>query len=790
MAVRKSKGSKSARSAGTTATSKKRAASKKNPRASSNTKAKPKKAARKAGPASEGSVNKSHLTDENKKLRDECARLRKKARELKKDAAMYRDLFDNASDSIVILDENQRFVEVNKATSNMLGYTREELLDMGVLDVIPPEQVQTSREEFGKLEEKGGYSHFTGKVRAKSGRLVDVEVNSTAIYKGSKYAGSRDIVRDITERIASEEKLNQKTIELNKFFEVIPDLFFRLSPEGNLLDYRAPQGAELFAKPEDFLGRKLSDLMPGDINEKVKAAINEVRDGAPSSGFEYSLPLPSGDMVFEARVFPFTKEDYIALIRDITDHRRVEQRYEMLFSQMQAGFALHEIICDKGGKPVDYRFLAVNPAFERQTGLKAEGIVGKTVLEVIPNLERFWIEKYGKVALTGEPVEFENYAAGLDRYYEVVAFSPHMGQFACVFHDITDIKVAERTLMKSEERYRIISSIGSDYYYSMTMSEDGSSAVDWIGGAFTKVTGYETVYINDLEQWISLINPEDLPSIIDAKNELLRNRQSHLTYRIRKQGGGEIWLHDSSCPVFDEKEQRVVSVIGAVKDITGSKVSEIEIKRNLAEKDVLLKEVHHRVKNNLAVISSMLSLQARNIDDPVYTDMFNESQSRIKSMALVHEKLYQSEDFARIDIKDYIGSLVRNIMGTFAGGRSISTVMDIAPIFLDIDILVPVGLIINELLTNAVKYAFEGVDDPEIRVVMEKEDEGRVRLLVSDNGKGLPENFEVWDSKGLGLNLVKALLEQINASVEVKVEHGVAFMISFPEKLSFARRSS
>ncbi len=136
-----------------------------------------------------------------------------------------------------------------------------------------------------------------------------------------------------------------------------------------------------------------------------------------------------------------------ASFQDITAERTANQNYQNLFRQMQNAFALHEIICDQQGKPIDYRFLAINPAFERMTGLKAADIIGKTVLEAMPGTESYWIETYGKVALTGEPVEFEEYSAAIDKYFEVSAYQPSPGQFACTFIDISKRMKTEAELV-------------------------------------------------------------------------------------------------------------------------------------------------------------------------------------------------------------------------------------------------------------------------------------------------------------------------------------------------------
>ena len=179
--------------------------------------------------------------------------------------------------------------------------------------------------------------------------------------------------------------------------------------------------------------------------------------------------------------------------RFITERKEAEENYRTLFREMLDGFALHEIICDEKGTPADYRFLAVNPAFERLTGLKAEELVGRTVLEALPNIERRWIEVYGKVALTGEPACFEDYAAELKKYYEVTAFRPAPNQFACIFSDITGRKRAEQEKAKLE----------ADLQQAQTMESVGRLA----GGVAHDFNNMLGVILGNLEMVIAQVDP-------------------------------------------------------------------------------------------------------------------------------------------------------------------------------------------------------------------------------------------------------------------------------------------
>lgn len=217
------------------------------------------------------------------------------------------------------------------------------------------------------------------------------------------------------------------------------------------------------------------------------------------------------------------------------------------------------------------------------------------------------------------------------------------------------------------------------------------------------------------------------------------------------------------------------------EDITEKKSAMETISRSLREKEVLLQEVHHRVKNNMAVISSLLKMQAMLVDDERTLAALKESQSRIRSMALVHEKLYQSKDFTNIDVKEYVLSLARSIRETYETGPRVDLSLDVDDISLTIDTLVPCGLIINELLSNAYKYAFAGREGEAMKIALslKKQKGGGLVLNISDNGAGLPESFDIEKPTGLGLKLVNALTAQLDGKLEARSNGGAHFTVSF-----------
>jgi two-component system, sensor histidine kinase PdtaS len=255
---------------------------------------------------------------------------------------------------------------------------------------------------------------------------------------------------------------------------------------------------------------------------------------------------------------------------------------------------------------------------------------------------------------------------------------------------------------------------------------------------------------------------------------------------VLETGSRRCWEFQLSLPQGPQDfEARMVpsgssSVLAIVRNISASKAEGV-IRKALQEKEVMLREIHHRVKNNLQVISSLLKLQAMQIPDATVRDVFAKSRNRVQSIALVHEKLYRSKDLSDVDFRAYVNVLVEGLFQAHeAEERGISPVIDVGALDLAVDIAIPCGLIINELVTNALKHGFPGGRTGSVQVGFRRIDPDRVELQVADDGVGLPAEIDPRRSTTLGLDLVLTFADQLGAEVDVRRSPGTAFQLRFP----------
>jgi PAS domain S-box-containing protein len=340
--------------------------------------------------------------------------------------------------------------------------------------------------------------------------------------------------------------------------------------------------------------------------------------------------------------------------------------------------------------------------------------------------------------------------------------------------EIVRYKESQEALHKSEEKYRVLVENVMDGIY--IISPDG---FEYINPAFEKIFGYEEKEVcNKKFNFFDLIHSEDRDLI--AKREEARKKgdkvPTQYSFRVITKEGTLKHVEVDTIPLKGEK----VRILGVLRDITKRKEAEEQLKASFRENEILLREIHHRVKNNMQIISSLLRLQARNIKNKKLHEAFETCQNRIRSMALVHEKFYRSEDLASIELDKYIQGVAIHLFQTYGIDQNIiklNTEMD--KICIDINKAVSLGLIINELLSNSLKHAFPDNKKGEIQIKLQTIKNGNHKLVITDNGIGIPKNIDFSNTRSLGMQLVNDLVRQIEGHVDLKREHGTSFQITF-----------
>ena len=297
-----------------------------------------------------------------------------------------------------------------------------------------------------------------------------------------------------------------------------------------------------------------------------------------------------------------------------------------------------------------------------------------------------------------------------------------------------------------------------------------------------KIFGY--TYQDVIGQTLDVLLPSQLAPI--HRQHILEFAGSPVTARRMGERGEILGRRKNGTEFPAEASISKVGVEGMtmftviLRDVTQRVAAEEKIKSSLREKEALLKEIHHRVKNNLQVVSSLLGLQSRLVTDEPTRKMFQESQNRIHSMALLHESLYQSNNLSRIDFPDYIRQLASHLFHSYGvGAERIHLCTNLDKLYLNLDAAVPCGLIINELVSNSLKYAFPDGREGEVRIELREHSDGLAKLIVADNGIGLRSDIDWSTARSLGLRLVRSLAEQLGARIEVKSTGGTEVQLIF-----------
>jgi PAS domain S-box-containing protein len=466
--------------------------------------------------------------------------------------------------------------------------------------------------------------------------------------------------------------------------------------------------------------------------------------------------------------------------------RESEGKYRNLFENMAEEVHFWEIVRDEAGDIKTWRLLDANPPTLKTWGLAAiEDIRGKTTDEIFgPGATEHFMPVVRKIMTEAVAYSFEDYFPHLGRHFRFTTV-PLGEYFITTGADITGIKKAQEALWNSERRYRTFIELTSQFAWVTDAAgqvvEDIPALRGFTGQTYEQAKG---------AGWSAALHPDDLQRTLDVWNCAVSTKsQYEIEYRMRRHDDVYRLLLARGVPIHNEQGD-VVEWVGTCIDITERKEAEQALRkahdeltklvdertRELREKELLLKEVHHRVKNNLQVISSLVGLQADGSRDETVRTGLRDVTDRVRSMALVHERLYQSADLARIDFAEYTRSLL-NYLWRAHGTAAVRLTLDLDPITLPVDTAVPCGLILNELAGNALKHAFKGRSEGEVTVSLHADGDGRIRMCVRDNGVGLPAGIDWRQANSLGLRLVQMLGRQLDAAVEVRTGEGTEFEI-------------
>lgn len=375
--------------------------------------------------------------------------------------------------------------------------------------------------------------------------------------------------------------------------------------------------------------------------------------------------------------------------------------------------------------------------------------------------------------------------------------------------DLKESNQARKLLQTNQEilekRERHLSLI-TDNMMDLITRINAKGEYKYVSSSSQKILGYTPENILG-KNVLEMIHPDDLERVKSSTMEsIYAHSSSEIEYRHRTSAGDYIWIETTSNLLFDDENNFKGFVCGS-RNINDRKHAEKQIKNSLEEKEVLLKEIHHRVKNNMQIISSLLSLQSRYIKDENYLAVFKEGQNRVKSMAMIHEGLYKSDNLARINFEEYVHNLISWLFSSYGIDKNIiKTKINLDNILLDIDTAIPLGLILNELISNSLKHAFPhhslnsknvSVIKPAVEInnpsnmrftssekikdkinILLSQNEDMLKLIVMDNGIGFPENINFKNTESLGLQLVNTLVNQLNGEIKLEKENGTKFTLN------------
>ena len=586
----------------------------------------------------------------------------------------------------------------------------------------------------------------------------------------------------------AKEVLKDKELYYKRIFEFSPEVIGIIDEKGNILNVNKRLYNWLGYEPKEFIGKNFLKL-PFLPDESKKIAMEKLSQAISRRDVEpYELNFITKNR--EKRVGRILASpirdgngelvEVLVMASDITERKRAEEALQESEEKFRLAFenATDAIFW---ADPETGLITNCNKSAEILLEKKREEIIGQyqTVLhppqkaEYYQRMFKKHIEKKGAVDDEAEVIT----KSGITKPVHISASITLLGGkpiIQGIFHNITERKKMEEMLRESEEKYRALVDNVMDGIYIIN-----PEGFEYINPAFERIFKCKKEEVcNKKFNFLDLIHPEDRDLITKRREARKKGKKlsSMYSFRVITKEGKLKHVEVDTVPLQEEE----VRILGVLRDITKRKKAEDQLKNAFRENEILLREIHHRVKNNMQIISSLLRLQAQNIKDERLNEALNTCQNRIRTMALIHEKFYRSTNLARIEFGRYIQDLTLHLFHAYKiNPDKIRHNIKMENIHIEINRAVSLGLIVNELLSNSIRHAFPNGRKGEIRMILRKIAKGKFELVISDDGVGIPEEIDFLNSSSLGIQLVNDLVKQIDGKIDLIRERGTLFKITF-----------
>jgi PAS domain S-box-containing protein len=718
------------------------------------------------------------------------------AAELKRREQRWRGVFDQANIGIIVADSDQYLVDANPAVTRILGYSREEIVSLHAEDLIHPDDLAASSIDAQAAHDFAHGMSFQRerRLRHKNGTYKTVLRTIRRIQEPGDQAKYVVTFADITDRKEAERALRESEEKYRLLAENSVDLVYALDSELRPT-YLSPSVNEMVGHDASRpLAGSVFDLIHHDDVQRVRAEVAEaVETGTLQGAIEFRMKTSDGRTIWVENRARFSYgEDgnllrVVGTVRDITE--RVEARVALDREQafLSAVFDSIEeaiVICDENGTIARF-----NESARRLHGLPEAPVPSEQWADYydlyrsdgttpLPTAE---IPLFR--ALQGEHVvsqEIVVRAPGREpRTMDCSgrAITDHAGKTVgavVAMHDITDLKRVERELRKQSVAFDLLARDSSDAIVQV----DRNLHATYVSPSAEHVIGYSQEDFAE-RNVLEAVHPEDRPRLEAELAAAIEEDSPSLSaeYRLRTKSGDTRWVETRARILYDE-DGHFDGGVYRQTDITDRVVAEKEVRELLNQKETILREVHHRLKNNMNTLRALLTIQARSTTTKEAADALTDAERRVQSMAVLYDKLYETGSVSSMPLDTYLGSLVDEVVSLFPNRSLVTVEKHIASVELDTKTLSTLGTIVNELLTNAMKYAFPDRREATIRVTAGTAD-GTLTVTVADDGVGLPSESTKDSEAGHGLTLVRLLVEQLVGTLQIESDGGARFVITF-----------